>query len=261
MKKVMALIVASVLVFSVVALTACGGKNEPKPEGSGTEAGSGTETGSGSVVPGPAPGIVGGWTIDELAVSGAQLPDEVKEAFEKAMTEYVGMDFKPIAYLGSQVVSGSNYMILCEGTMVTAEPTTELDVVTIYKDLNGNAEITNVAPLDLGAIENTENANADTQQLMGGWTPQFTGSSEVPAEIKKVFEGALEGLVGVGYEDEVCLATKVVSGIEYAFLTKATTVTAEPASYHAIIFATANADGTYSIANIVPLNLTDFTKQ
>lgn len=92
---------------------------------------------------------VGAWEIKAPA-EGAKLSDErAEQAFEKAAAEYVGVGLTPIALLGTQVVAGTNYKILCYGQTVTAEPVSALYVVDIYEDLEGNAEITSVEVFDL----------------------------------------------------------------------------------------------------------------
>ena len=49
--------------------------------------------------------------------------------------------------MGTQVVAGTNYMFLCEGSKVVQNPKPELYVVKVYQDLNGNADFTYVEPL------------------------------------------------------------------------------------------------------------------
>ena len=43
----------------------------------------------------------------------AALPNDVAKAFSKAVEGFTGSTLEPVAYLGSQVVAGMNYMILC----------------------------------------------------------------------------------------------------------------------------------------------------
>ena len=54
--------------------------------------------------------ILGGWNLDE--VKGCSLPQKVATDFTAVTSELVGADYEPIAYLGSQVVNGTNYWIL-----------------------------------------------------------------------------------------------------------------------------------------------------
>jgi len=68
---------------------------------------------------------------------------EVKDAFEKALANMViaGGEMEPVAYLGSQVVGGYNYLVLCKVRAVVEDPSVELALVTIYVDPEGNASI------------------------------------------------------------------------------------------------------------------------
>ena len=59
----------------------------------------------------------GGWTIDETA----ELPAEIKEAFEKATATLLGVDYTPIACMGHQLVNGTNYAILAEAKVVSPD--------------------------------------------------------------------------------------------------------------------------------------------
>jgi hypothetical protein len=95
--------------------------------------------------------VVGGWNIPDSPV----ITDEVKAAFDKAMEGFVGSTFEPIAYLGSQIVAGTNYCILCKVTPVLSpdyEAAPGYELVYIYEDLEGNAEITQMTSLDIAEL-------------------------------------------------------------------------------------------------------------
>lgn len=51
--------------------------------------------------------------------------------FNKAMENYLGVDFKPVA-VASQVVAGTNYLFICVGRPVVAQPTAALYAIKIY---------------------------------------------------------------------------------------------------------------------------------
>ncbi|MBO5564890.1 MAG: hypothetical protein J5935_04675 [Lachnospiraceae bacterium] len=87
-------------------------------------------------------GMTGGWEIAEG--EDTAIPAEVEEAFAKATEGLLGNDLTPIAYLGSQVVSGKNYALLCKSTKVTANPVTGLQVVIVYVNTKGEAEIKSI---------------------------------------------------------------------------------------------------------------------
>jgi len=84
----------------------------------------------------------------------------VKKAYNKAMKDNAD-GYEPIAYLGDQVVAGSNYMILARGKG-TDDVAKGLYLIIIYADLNGNAEINRIEPLELGNYDQTSDATIDT---------------------------------------------------------------------------------------------------
>lgn len=90
----------------------------------------------------------GGWS----AAEDNTVTEERKAVFDKALEGLTGVDYEPIAYLGSQVVAGTNHCFLCRATVVypDAEPT--LKLVFIYEDLEGNAEILQIADFDFAAL-------------------------------------------------------------------------------------------------------------
>jgi len=77
-----------------------------------------------------------------------ELTDEVKAAFEKASSKLLGVDYKPVALLSCQTVAGQIYEILCESSVVYPGAPTNYSFVTVFADLEGEAEITNVITLD-----------------------------------------------------------------------------------------------------------------
>lgn len=92
--------------------------------------------------------VVGGWEVRDPSDVIALSP-EASEAFGKASENYDGVSLTPIALLGTQVVAGTNYLVLCQGSTVTQNPKQELYVAWVYADLEGNAEFTEVELFDL----------------------------------------------------------------------------------------------------------------
>lgn len=92
--------------------------------------------------------LVGGWTPTE----DATVPDEVAEALSKALDGLVGATWEPVALLGTQVVAGLNYCLLCRITPVVPDPLGQYALVYLYVGLQGEAEILGTSDLDLGAM-------------------------------------------------------------------------------------------------------------
>ena len=86
--------------------------------------------------------FAGGWTVSEAC--GGDMDKNAQSAFDKAFKGMLGVGYTPLACLGTQVVAGTNYAILCKAATVTAEPKSALAVAVVYFDLSGNAEILSI---------------------------------------------------------------------------------------------------------------------
>ncbi len=92
--------------------------------------------------------LSGGWS----AAADPTVTDEVRELLEKGLEGLVGVDYVPVAYLGSQVVAGTNHAILCQGTAVAPGAEPHFVIIYLYQDLEGNVSILNIADFDVGAF-------------------------------------------------------------------------------------------------------------
>lgn len=93
--------------------------------------------------------MLGAWELpDDLA-----LTKEAKDAFDKAMEGLTGVSYVPVALLGTQIVAGTNYSILCRSTVVYPGAETTYAIVYIYEDLEGQASILRIQNLELNAQE------------------------------------------------------------------------------------------------------------
>ena len=92
--------------------------------------------------------LLGGW---EIASHEAEaLPQDAQAAFDKVQGSLDDGAYAPVALMGSQVVAGMNYCILCQVTPKdSSQP--KWSLVYIYADLQGNAEVTNVYDLYIAA--------------------------------------------------------------------------------------------------------------
>ncbi len=99
---------------------------------------------------GPGSVMMGGWTPS----SDPGITEDLYALFEKGTAALTGAAFKPAAYLGSQVVAGTNHAFLCQ--KITAYPGMETEpayvIVYLYEDLQGNVSILNIADFDIGAL-------------------------------------------------------------------------------------------------------------
>ena len=72
-------------------------------------------------------------------------------------------------------------------------------------------------------------------EIVGAWEVNDGYNALLTDEETEIFNKALEGLTGVGYEPIRVIATQLVSGTNYAFLAKGTTVTSNPTTSYYVL--------------------------
>lgn len=90
----------------------------------------------------------GQWAASD-AEAGKMSSKEAQNAFNTAADGWSGVSLTPIACLGTQIVDGTNYKILCAGSEVTPDAETQLYVVTVAADPSGDASFSDVSEFDL----------------------------------------------------------------------------------------------------------------
>lgn len=80
-----------------------------------------------------------------------ELTAEAKEAVTKAMETMAGMSYNPLALLGTQVVAGTNYIVLCEATATVPGAETGYAIVTVCAGVDGSYSV--VEAQDVKAAE------------------------------------------------------------------------------------------------------------
>ena len=92
--------------------------------------------------------MTGGWSATE----SPEITEDVQALFDKAMNGLLGVNYTPVAYLGTQLVAGTNHCILCQASVVYPGAEPYYVLVYIYEDLSGNAEILDIETLDVGSL-------------------------------------------------------------------------------------------------------------
>ena len=89
---------------------------------------------------------LGGWTYaQDPAITSA-----IRDLIDKASETLTGAIYEPVAYLGSQVVSGRNHAVLCKMTPSVPELNGKASyvIVYVYEDVQGNCEITETTTVE-----------------------------------------------------------------------------------------------------------------
>lgn len=154
----------------------------------------------------------GGWQVNG-EITGNTLTPEEAEIFEKAAGD---LRYEPVALIGKQPVSGTNYAYLCKEDAVGSA----WDVAVIYQDLSGEARFVGANRIDLANIKTT---SAETGLATGSWrVPAANDGLSLPGEADAVFDAAMvklsEGEGGYALAPQALLGTQVVAGTNYLVL-------------------------------------------
>lgn len=152
MKRIYALALSAVMILSLAACASAKADNEPNVNEEPVEIGE---------------VIAGGWSH----AASPEITDELRKVFDKALDGFTGSDVTPIAYLGSQVVAGRNHCFLCQSTVIYPGAQPQYVLVYIYEDLDGSAELMNIADLDIGSL--CEYGGIENDDSIGGGTVQI----------------------------------------------------------------------------------------
>lgn len=241
MKKILILML---LLLMVCLMAACGSSKQADKE---------------PVSEDPAETVSGGWSTAEN--EAAVLPEDAQVAFDKAMDEYEEGDLIPVAYVASQVVAGTNYMVLCETDPADSDPAKSYKMAIIYADLEGNAQLTTVSDFAFGSYLEDSGEQAEQEQLAGGWSvPEEIAGSAIPEDAKAVFEKAVESFTGSSLEPMALLATQVVAGTNYAFLCRSTPAVEDPVPAVQVVTVYADLDGNAQISSVCTVDPASFNE-
>ena len=185
--------------------------------------------------------ILGGWNRAESPV----ITDEIREMLEKAAQEKLGMNYTAVAYLGYQIVNGTNHAILCRVAPVVPDAKEQYAIVYVYEDLSGKASITDVKSFE-------GETNLSEEPMMGGWTQPET--PEMTEEAQAAFEKAMEMLVGVNYVPVALLEEQLVAGMNYCILCESTVVYPDAETTYALVYIYQDLEGNAEITDIISLN-------
>ena len=141
---------------------------------------------------------VGAWNVN---VSVGSMPEKVATAVS-ALGNLLGAEYEPIAYLGSQVVNGTNHAVLAEQILTTGRDTKNV-VLLIFNEKGMQC--------DLVSIERVVEAGGE----FGGAVVDV--KTTIPEDAQKAFDKALGGFVGATVKPFALLATQPVNGINYVF--------------------------------------------
>lgn len=180
--------------------------------------------------------VEGGWNRPESIT----VTEEVKSLLDKATYELEGAEYIPIAYLGNQIVAGTNHCILCKIAPVIPDSVSEYAIVYLYEDLDGNVEITSV--LDSGVEINST-------AMPGGWYE--TTSPIISDELQTLFNKATASKNDAEYTAIAVIAEQVVAGMNYCFLSEIKNEKSNASNKITLVYVYADLNGNAEITDII----------
>ena len=150
----------------------------------------------------------------EIKVSTSGMPQKVASGLDKVFGSMLGASYDFIAYLGSQVVNGTNHALLMKQTLVTGKDVENI-VLVILNEKPGDKGGESLSVVEIRTLFSSGGA-------LGGYTinPQIN----IPADAKAEFDKHFAGFTGANLEPFALLATQVVNGIAYVFAVTSTLV-------------------------------------
>ena len=135
--------------------------------------------------------LVGAYNTNLVSFSIKDIPDAMN-AFEAAFPNgYNYTHYEPIALLGTQVVSGTNYLYLCKSTWTDYQENVSFVLLQIYQDLSGKSQV--VGSAILFPTEESREEGEDYIDNTGSFLPE-----NIPA-IQNAFEEAVPDDENVSY--------------------------------------------------------------
>ena len=225
MKKILIVLMAALLVLTAVA---CKANEQPK---------------AAEEQPAQEPasvGMVGGWTPAE----DFSINDERRAVFDNGMA-VISSIHTPLAYLGCQVVAGTNHCFLSKGS-------NWLELVYLYEDLQGNVQLMNIAQLPI--VPQADGTLALPEEgPMGAWAyvedPAFTDEDEAK------LEAALQNQVGASYAIVAYVGEQVVAGLNRCLLVQVTPVVPDARPHYALAYVYTDPEGNSSLSQVIDLDI------
>ena len=119
---------------------------------------------------------VGGWTgTDSLTI-----PEEVQNAFYEVSASLDDMNYESVGLLSTQVVSGTNYCLLCRTRTPESDQAPSYCLMYIYIDLSGEASLQRIEPLAFSIDDDEPNSEENNTQA--------EDQPEEPAQVSETVE-------------------------------------------------------------------------
>ena len=178
--------------------------------------------------------LLGGWK----AAEDFTLTEDKLALFEKGTEKLVGVKYTPVAYLGSQVVAGTNHCFLSQAVVVVPDESPSYVLMTLYENLQGDVTLLSITELGM----------QEKELLAGGW--RAAESFTLTEDILALFEKGTQELVGVVYTPVAYLGSQVVAGMNHCILCQATVVVPDASPSYVLMVLYQDLAGQVSLLKV-----------
>lgn len=188
--------------------------------------------------------LAGGWEINTGSTSISKNA-AAKAAFKKATAELLGVSYQPIAVLGTQVVAGTKYAILCKATPVIPDAAPDITIMYIYENVDGTVDIDGFQTIISGGDKGGFKAN----------TGKFTIKNKKNKAVYSAYKKAMKELVGVDYKPVLYLGSQNKSGSNYMILCRSQAVYPNAPYEWSLVTVSKSAKGKVKLGDVQTLEL------
>ena len=154
--------------------------------------------------------MVGGWASAESTT----VTEKQRQYFKDAINPINGYFYEPVALLGTQVVSGVNYVFLCKSTLDAKAGPKPMKLTYVYVNTSGEAKFM--------GDKNVTLPGTDGEQRPGGWA--YAKDPTITANIQSIIDKACQTRLGAKYEPIAYIGYQAVAGKNHAILVKSTPI-------------------------------------
>ena len=188
--------------------------------------------------------LAGGWEVNTGSTSMSKNA-AAKAAFKKATAELEGVNYQPIAVLGTQVVAGTKYAILCKATAVIPDATPEITIMYIYENVDGTVDIDGFQTIIGESGKDGFKAN----------TGKFAIKNSKNKAVYSAYKKAMKGLQGVDYKPVLYLGKQNKSGSNYMILCRSKVVYPGAQYEWSLVTVSKSAKGKVKFGDVQTLEL------
>jgi len=197
----------------------------------------------------------GGWSVNKTSTSF--VTKSQKKIFKKSVKGLTGVTYKPVALLAQQVVAGTNYVFLCQGTTTTAKPSKGWYILTVSKDLKNKVSLRSAKKIKIASVKTAKNPR--TKTVSGGLTIKAVKnkSAALPKAARKPFKKALKNYTGYELRPIALLGKQVVAGTNFKILCYGKNYASKDLF---VVIVNKDVSGKCRIKSCKPLKLEGYTK-